>query len=47
MALPECEKHLERVEHMLYCEQADKDRLLNVFRQEIFEMVFDTSGDMI
>lgn len=47
MVPPECEKYLERAEHMFYCEQTDKDSLLNGFQQGIFEMFSDTSGNMI
>lgn len=43
MVPSECEIYLEQVEHMLYCEQADKNRLLSGFRQEMLESFSDAS----
>lgn len=40
---PDCERYLNRVEHMLYCDQADKIRLIAGLRQEILENFPDVS----
>lgn len=41
---PDCERYLNRVEHMLYCDQADKTRLIAGLRQEILENFPDVSA---